>query len=116
VRIASCFLFLALVTAAGAGASTTPRPTLTLVSGSVPYLRGLHFTPGSVVRIVESGPKVAIFKVRAARNGTFKLAVPPSTQTCGSWVVQAIGLHGERASFGLGATQCGDAGIGSTDN
>jgi hypothetical protein len=115
VRIAAIVSFVALVAASGAGAAGTSRPSLTLVSGSTPHLRGSHFTPGSVVRIVESGPKVAIFKVRVARTGTFMLAVPSSTETCKSWVVQAIGAHGERASFGLGSTQCGDAGIGSTD-
>jgi hypothetical protein len=115
VRLVACLSFVALVAVSGAGAAGTSRPSLTLVSGSAPHLRGSHFTPGSVVRIVETGPKVSIFKVRASRAGTFTLAVPQSGEACGTWVVQAIGVHGERASFGLGSTQCGEAGIGGTD-
>lgn len=115
MRIVACVSFVALAAVSGAGAAGTARPSLMLVSGAVPHLRGSHFTPGSVVRVVETGPKVSIFKVRASRAGTFTLAVPQTSEACRTWVVQAIGLHGERASFGLGSTQCGDAGIGSTD-
>jgi len=112
MRTAACLAFLLVV--APAAAAATSKPSLTLVPGSPAHLRGAHFTPGSVVRIVESGPKVAIFKVRASQAGTFRLAVPPSADRCHGWVVQAIGVHGERASFGLGTTQCGDAGTGDT--
>lgn len=111
MRTTACLAFLALAVVPGAAAATM-KPTLTLVHGTPPHLRGLHFTPGSVVRIVETTSKATFFKVRASRTGTFVLAVPKPSDRCHGWLVQAIGVNGERASFGLGTTQCGDAGIG----
>jgi hypothetical protein len=111
VRTAACIALVALAVVPGAGAATA-RPSLTLVHGAPPHLRGSHFTPGSVVRIVETTSKAAIFKVRASRTGTFVLAVPKASDRCHGWLVQAIGVNGERASLGLETTQCGDAGTG----
>ncbi len=95
---------LALVTVSSA-LGTTRRPTLKLDAGPPAVLKGSNFTPRSLVRIFMPGQQATTFKVRATLRGTFVLAVPHTTR-CNSLIVQAIGVNGERASWGIGTT-CG---------
>jgi hypothetical protein len=96
---------LALVSVSSA-LGTTRRPTLKLDSGPPAVLKGSNFTARSVVRIFMTGQTATTFKVRATLRGTFVLAVPHTTSRCSSLIVQAIGVNGERASWGIGTT-CG---------
>jgi hypothetical protein len=99
---------LALVSASNA-LGTMRRPSLTFDSGPPAVLKGSNFTPRSVVRIFMTGPKGTTLKVRATARGTFRLAVPPTAPRCTALIVQAIGVNGERASWGIGTT-CGEIG------
>jgi hypothetical protein len=99
---------LALVSVSSAF-GTVRRPTLKLDSGPPAVLKGSNFTPRSVVRIFVTGQRATTFKVRATARGTFSLAVPYTTSKCNSLIVQAIGVSGERASWGIG-TACGEIG------
>lgn len=110
------FVFAVVVALAAAGSAlgaSGARPTLSFLPGTPVRVHGAHFTPRSVVRVFGAGSTVS--KVRVTARGTFTLAVfPPPDIRCTGFVVQALGAHGERASVGVGAPACDDAGIGDT--
>lgn len=109
IRSLTLVALLMLVSVANA-LGTTRRPTLKLDSGPPAVLKGSNFTPRSVVRIFMTGPQATTFKVRATVRGTFALAVPHTAPRCASLIVQAVGVNGERASWGIGTTCGGPSG------